>query len=39
VKDPDKTVSKLLADASATLGAPIRVTAFVRFRLGETTAE
>ena len=39
VKDPDKTVSKLLADASSKLGAPIRVTAFVRFRLGETTAE
>ncbi len=39
VKDPDKTVSQLLADASAKLGAPIQVTAFVRFRLGETTAE
>lgn len=39
VKDPDKTVSKLLADASARLGAPIRVTAFVRFRLGETSGE
>jgi elongation factor Ts len=39
VKDPDKTVSKLLADAGAKLGAPVQVAAFVRFRLGETAAE
>ncbi len=39
VKDPDKSVSKLLADAAAKLGAPIGVTAFVRFRLGEASAE
>jgi elongation factor Ts len=39
VKDPDKSVSKLLADAAARLGAPIQVTAFVRFRLGEASAE
>lgn len=39
VKDPDKTVAKLLTEASAKLGAPIRVTAFVRFRLGETSGE
>jgi elongation factor Ts len=39
VKDPDQSVSKLLADAGSKLGAPIRVTAFVRFRLGETAAE
>jgi elongation factor Ts len=39
VKDPDKSVSKLLAEASAKLGGPVRVTAFVRFRLGESAAE
>ncbi len=39
VKDPDQTISKLLADAGAKLGAPIQVTAFVRFRLGETSGE
>jgi len=39
VKDPDKSVSKLLAEAGAQLGASIQVTAFVRFRLGETAAE
>jgi elongation factor Ts len=39
VKDPDKSVSKLLAEFSGKLGAPVRVTAFVRFRLGETNAE
>ena len=39
VKDPDKSVSKLLADAAAKLGSPVQVTAFVRFRLGEANAE
>jgi elongation factor Ts len=39
VKDPDKTVSKLLAEVGGKLGASIQVTAFVRFRLGETAAE
>jgi elongation factor Ts len=39
VKDPDKSVSKLLAEAGGKLGANIQVTAFVRFRLGETAAE
>jgi elongation factor Ts len=39
VKDPDKSVSKLLAEASGKLGAPVRVIAFVRFRLGESAAE
>ncbi len=39
MKDPDQTISKLLADAGAKLGAPIQVTAFVRFRLGETSGE
>jgi elongation factor Ts len=39
VKDPDKSISQLLADASTRLGAPVRVTAFVRFRLGEGGGE
>ncbi len=39
VKDPDKSVQKLLAEASQRLGAPIQVSGFVRFRLGETSAE
>jgi len=39
VKDPDKSVAKLLAEASGKLGAPVGVTAFVRFRLGETSAD
>jgi len=39
VKDPDKSIAKLLAEASGRLGADIRVTAFVRFRLGEAAAE
>jgi elongation factor Ts len=38
VKDPDKSVSKLLAEVGQKLGAPIQVTTFVRFRLGETAA-
>ncbi|HEY8119816.1 MAG TPA: translation elongation factor Ts [Myxococcota bacterium] len=39
VKDPDKSISQLLTEASAKLGAPVRVTAFVRFRLGEGGGE
>jgi elongation factor Ts len=39
VKDPDKSVSKLLEEAGARLGAPARITAFVRFRLGEASAD
>jgi elongation factor Ts len=39
VKDPDKSIAKLLAEAGAKLGGDVRVTAFVRFRLGESAAE
>jgi elongation factor Ts len=39
VKDPNKSISKLLAEAGGKLGSPIGVTAFVRFRLGEASAE
>jgi elongation factor Ts len=35
VKDPEQTVGGLLRGASQDLGAPIEITGFVRFRLGE----
>ena len=35
VKDPDRAVKKLLADVGESAGAPLRVTAFRRFKLGE----
>ena len=35
VKDPDRAVGDVLGDASKQAGAPIRVTAFRRFKLGE----
>ena len=35
VKDPDKSVRDLLAEASKTLGSEIKVAHFVRFKLGE----
>ena len=39
VKDPDRTVAQLLEDAGARIGGDVRVTGFVRFRLGEGSAE
>ena len=39
VKDPDRTVQQLLDEAGKALGQPVRVTGFVRFKLGETAAE
>ena len=39
VKDPDKTVKQLLDEAGKKLGQPVRVTGFVRFKLGETATE
>lgn len=39
VKDPDKTIQQLLAEASDRLGKPVAVTGFARFRLGETGGE
>jgi len=39
VKDPDRSVQQLLDEAGKALGQPLRVTGFVRFRLGETSAE
>jgi elongation factor Ts len=35
VKDPDRTVSRLLADEAKRLGRAIGVAGFVRFKLGE----
>ena len=34
--DPDRTLEEVLADASAAAGAPVRVRAFVRYRVGDT---
>ena len=34
--DPDRTLEQVLADASAAAGAPVRVRAFVRYRVGDT---
>lgn len=39
VKDPDRTVSRLLADEAKQLGAEIHITGFVRFKLGEALAK
>lgn len=35
VMDPDKTIEKLLAEESKTLGVPVAITAFERFVIGE----
>jgi elongation factor Ts len=37
VKNPDQTVGQLLREASQKLGAPVEVTGFVRFKLGEAS--
>ncbi|HET9271403.1 MAG TPA: translation elongation factor Ts [Vicinamibacterales bacterium] len=34
--DPDRTLEQVLADASTAAGAPVRVRAFVRYRVGDT---
>ena len=34
--DPDRTLEQVLAEASAAAGAPVRVRAFVRYRVGDT---
>jgi elongation factor Ts len=38
VKDPDKTVKQLLEEAALELSSPVRVTCFVRFKLGEAAS-
>jgi elongation factor Ts len=39
VKDPDVSIAKLLEEAGKKLGHPVRVSGFVRFKLGETATE
>jgi elongation factor Ts len=39
VKDPDRSISKLLADESKRLGRELAVSGFVRFKLGEALAK
>lgn len=39
VKDPDKNLEQLLEEVGAKLGSPLRVTSFVRFKLGEAAGE
>jgi elongation factor Ts len=39
VKNPDQSVAQLLEEAGKKLGQPVRVTGFVRFKLGETATE
>jgi elongation factor Ts len=39
VKNPDQSVAQLLEEAAKKLGQPVRVTGFVRFKLGETATE
>ena len=39
VKNPDQSVKQLLDEAGKKLGQPVRVSGFVRFKLGETPAE
>ena len=38
VKDPERTIQKLLTDASQQIGGAVTVTEFVRFKLGEASA-
>ena len=38
VKDPDKNVRKVVAEASEAAGSEIKVASFVRFKLGEAAA-
>jgi len=39
VKDPDKSVRDILAEASKAAGGDIKVASFVRFKLGEAASE
>lgn len=38
VKDPDRNIAKVLADAGKQFGSPFRITSYVRFKLGEALA-
>ena len=35
IRDPKTTVAQVIADAAKTIGAPVRVSRFVRFKVGE----
>ena len=39
VKDPDKSLKKLLEEVGAQLSSPVSITSFVRFKLGEAASE
>jgi len=39
VKNPDQSVKQLLEEAGKALGGPVRVSGFVRFKLGESATE
>jgi len=39
VKDPDRSIGKLLEEAGKQLGKPVTVTGFVRFKLGEASGQ
>jgi elongation factor Ts len=39
IRDPQLSVQKLIADVASKVGAPISVTRFVRFQLGESSAD
>ena len=39
VKDPDKSVRDIVAEAGKSAGGEIKVAKFVRFKLGEATSE
>jgi elongation factor Ts len=39
VKNPDQSLSQLLDDAAKELGQAVKVSGFVRFKLGETATE
>ncbi len=39
IKDPDKNLEQLLEEVGAKLGSPVKVTSFVRFKLGEAVSE
>jgi len=39
VKDPDRSLAKLLEDAGKQLGKPVTITGFVRFKLGEASGQ
>jgi translation elongation factor EF-Ts len=37
IRDPKMTVTQVIAEASKTLGKPVHVTRFVRYKVGEAS--